>query len=99
MSTATRAVPESLAGFLSSPKQCLINGQWTAAADGQTFDVINPSNAEVIAQVASGQSADIDAAVKAARQAFESGPWSKLTASARGQLLWKIGELIEQNND
>lgn len=73
--TASRsAIPESLSSFLSEPKQLLINGQWVPAQSGRTFDVFNPASAEVIAQVAEGEAADIDAAVRAARAALEEGP-------------------------
>ncbi len=99
MSTATHKVPESIASFLANPKQLLINGQWQDAASGKSFDVVNPASEKVIAQVAHGDEQDIALAVQAARQAFESGPWSKMTPSERGKLIWKIGDLIEKHND
>ncbi len=55
--------------------QCFIGGQWVPAASGKTFETINPATEEVIAQVAEGDAADVDLAVKAARAAFEKGPW------------------------
>ena len=76
-----------------------INGQWKAARLGETFEVYNPATGEVIAHCAAGDKADIDAAVHAARRAFESGPWSKMTASERGRLLWKLGDLLEEHGD
>ncbi|MCA9217594.1 MAG: aldehyde dehydrogenase family protein, partial [Planctomycetales bacterium] len=99
MATVTRSYSDSVASFLSKPKQLLINGQWSPASDGTTFDVINPSTTETIAQVAHGKGADIAAAVKSAREAFENGPWSRMTPSQRGKLIWKIGDLIEKHND
>ena len=99
MSIVTGSVSESLRSFLSKPKQMLIDGEWADAASGQTFDVYNPATAQVIAQVAEGGEPDIDAAVKAARAAFETGPWSTMTPSERGKLIWKVGDLIEQHND
>ena len=54
---------------------------------------------QVIAQVAEGDAADVDLAVAAARRAFDQGPWSKMTASDRGRLIWKIGDLIELHAD
>ncbi len=99
MSTATYSVPASLASFLDSPKHLLIGGKWQAAASGKTFEVINPANESVIAHVAHGADADIELAVKSARHAFDHGPWSKMTASERGKLIWKIGDLIEKHND
>ena len=50
--------------------QCFIGGQWTPAASGKTFETNNPASEEVIAQVAEGDAADVDAAVAAAREAF-----------------------------
>src|SRR5215469_3941002 len=75
----------------------LIGGQWVYSASGKTFDTINPSTGEVLAKVAEGDQEDINRAVAAARKAFESGPWPKLTPSQRGRLLLKLADLIEQN--
>ena len=99
MSVATPAHPETLTEFLTSPKKLFIGGHWVEATDGRTFDVVNPATADSIARVGEGKAADIDLAVRAAREAFESGPWSRLTASERGKLLWRIGDLIEENLD
>lgn len=99
MSTVSASVPKSLESFLSKPKQQLIDGNWVDAVHGGTFEVVNPANAEVVGHVAEGKADDIEAAVVAARKAFESGPWSKMTASERGKLIWKIGDLIEKHND
>jgi len=85
--------------FLSSPKKMLIDGKWVAAASGKTFPVYEPSTGDVIAQVAEGDKEDIERAVKAARKAFEAGPWSQMTPSERGKLIWKIGDLIDANGD
>jgi phenylacetaldehyde dehydrogenase len=93
----TSSVPPSLQAFLRSPKQLLIDGSWQNAKSGKSFDVYDPATDQVIAQVAEGESADVDLAVAAARRAFDSGPWSKLSASDRGRLIWKIGDLIEQH--
>ncbi|TWU60397.1 Phenylacetaldehyde dehydrogenase [Rubripirellula tenax] len=100
MSTADLSVvPESLRSFLGTPKQLLIDGRWVDAKSGKQFDVYDPATDQVVARVAEGDAADVDAAVSAARRAFDSGPWSKMTASDRGRLIWKVGELIEQNAD
>ena len=99
MSTATRPDSEALRSFLAQPKQLLIDGKWRSAALGSTFEVQNPSTEHVIATVAEGKADDIDSAVSAARKAFETGPWSKMTASQRSRLIWKIGDLIEKHND
>jgi phenylacetaldehyde dehydrogenase len=99
MSTATQTVPKTLSSFLAEPKQLLIDGHWQSAASGKTFDVINPANEKTIGRVAHGTDEDIALAVKAARNAFDSGPWTRMTASERGKLIWKIGDLIEKHND
>jgi aldehyde dehydrogenase (NAD+) len=79
--------------------QCLINGKWQAAKSGKTFDTINPATEEVIAKVAEGDAADVDLAVKAAREAFENGPWSKMDARDRGKLMNRLADLIEEELD
>jgi phenylacetaldehyde dehydrogenase len=100
MSTDTKSqVPESLQSFLGAPKKLLINGKWVDAKSGKNFDVFDPATDSVIAQVAEGDAADVELAVTAARAAFDTGPWSKMTASERGRLIWKVGELIEENAD
>ena len=78
---------------------CFIDGQWLPAQSGRTFDTINPATEEVIAQVAEGDAADVDLAVKAARKAFESGPWSRMDARDRGRLILKLADLIESEAD
>jgi betaine-aldehyde dehydrogenase len=77
--------------------QNYINGQWVAGSSGETFPVYDPSTEEVIAHVASGTAADVDRAVKAARAAFDSGPWSQTSAAERGRLLYKLTEKIRAN--
>src|SRR6266446_4706575 len=74
-----------------------VNGQWVASASGQTFPFYDPSTEEVIARVSSADKTDVDAAVKSAREAFDSGPWAKTTAQDRGRILFKLAEKIRQN--
>src|ERR1039457_2257118 len=83
--------------FLGKPRQMLIDGKWVHAASGKTFPTYNPATGEVLAQVAEGDRQDIDLAVKAARRAFDSGPWSRMTASERGKLVWKLADLLEEH--
>jgi phenylacetaldehyde dehydrogenase len=90
---------EKVSSYLSKNRKMLINGQWVEAASGKTFPTYNPATGEVMARVAEGDREDIDRAVKAARSAFETGPWSKMTPSERGRLIWKLGDLLEQNLD
>ena len=78
--------------------QNYVNGQWVSSASGKTFPVYDPSTEEVIAQVAASESADVERAVKAARAAFDSGPWPKTTAQDRGRILFKLAEKVRQNS-
>ena len=79
--------------------QCFIGGQWVPAASGKTFETINPATEEVIADVAAGDREDVDLAAKAARKAFETGPWAKMDARDRGRLIHKLADLIEEEFD
>ncbi len=76
----------------------LLNNEWRAAASGKTMDVVNPATEEVIAEVASAGPEDLDAAVKAARAAFE-GPWAQLSARERGRLVRKLGDRLLERAD
>jgi phenylacetaldehyde dehydrogenase len=80
--------------FITTKRQLFIDGQWVDAASGRTFVTPNPATGDVLATVAEGDAQDVDRAVRAARRAFEDGPWSRLTPSDRGRLIWKIGDLI-----
>lgn len=80
----------------SAPKKMLIAGRWTEAASGKTFATLNPATGETLAEIAEGDKADIDLAVRAARKAFE-GPWRRMTPSERGRAMWKLADLIEQH--
>jgi phenylacetaldehyde dehydrogenase len=84
MATATIQLEDKVTDFISKPRKMLINGKWVESASGKTFPTYNPATGEVLARVAEGDREDIDRAVKAARTAFEGGPWSRLTASERG---------------
>jgi len=75
----------------------LIGGKWVESRSGKRFSTINPVNEQVIAEVAEGSVEDVDAAVKSARAAFDSGPWSRMDARDRGRLMNKLADLIEAN--
>jgi aldehyde dehydrogenase (NAD+) len=81
------------------PGKLLIGGEWRNSA--KTFTTINPATGKELTQVASASAQDVDAAVQAARKAFDDlqGPWRKMSASERGRILWKLAELIEKNID
>lgn len=90
---------EKVAAFLKGKKKLYINGEFVESASNKTFDTPNPATGETLATVYEADKADIDRAVKAARAAFESGPWSKMSASARGQLMYKLAELMEEHKE
>lgn len=81
------------------PTQLLIDGQWREAISGKRFETVNPATGEVITSVAEADKADVDLAVKAARKAFEEGPWSKMTATDRGKVLSKLADLIMEHRE
>jgi phenylacetaldehyde dehydrogenase len=85
--------------FVGAPRQMFINGQWTDAASGKTFDTPNPATGETLARVAEGDAEDINRAVRAARKAFDDGPWTRMTPSERGRIIWRIGDLILEHAD
>ena len=92
------ATEERVHAFISNPGKLLIDGDWVPAASGRTFDTINPATEEKLAEVAHGEKEDIDRAVRAARQAFAyDSPWRRMSPSARGKLIWRIGDLIEEH--
>ncbi|MEM1097493.1 MAG: aldehyde dehydrogenase family protein [Planctomycetota bacterium] len=98
------ALPQALdhlafAGFLRKPKQILIDNQWVDGDSGETFAVYDPARGQEIAQCVAGNARDIDRAVAAARRAFDDGPWTRMTSSERGRLIWKLGDLLEENLD
>jgi phenylacetaldehyde dehydrogenase len=99
MSAAVEMVSLSapVKSFVGQPRQALIDGRWQNAQAGESFEVFNPATEEVIALVADCKKADVDLAVAAARKAFDTGPWPRMSPSARGKVLWKIGDLILQN--
>jgi phenylacetaldehyde dehydrogenase len=86
------------ARYVEAPRNLLIGGQWVAARSGKTLDVIDPSNGRVIGKVAAAEAADADAAVAAARAAFE-GPWSHMPPAERGKLIWRLADAIDSIAD
>ena len=90
-------IDSRVADFIGKPRKMLIDGKWVTSISGKTFPTYNPATGEVLAQVAEGDKQDVDAAVKAARKAFETGPWSRMQATQRSKLIWKLGDLLEQN--
>lgn len=89
----------SVRSFVARRHPLWIDGRGVDAASGATFPTFDPATGDEIARVASGDREDVDRAVGAARRALESGPWSRMTPSLRGRLIWKLADLIEQHGD
>jgi betaine-aldehyde dehydrogenase len=81
---------------MNSYDQLYINGQWVSPVKGGTFDSIDPSSEAVITQVAAATAEDIDLAVKAARQAFDEGPWPQMSGAERAAVLRRIAQGIRE---
>ena len=98
MATTTEAT-SAAARFREQPKRMLIDGDWVEARHGRTLEVYDPALSEIIDHVPAGDAEDVDLAVAAARRAFEDSDWSRLTASKRGRLIWRIGDLLLEHAD
>jgi acyl-CoA reductase-like NAD-dependent aldehyde dehydrogenase len=79
--------------------EIFVSGKWQAPMSGETYQPVNPANEELLTAVGKADERDIDAAVAAARKAFDQGPWPKMGAHERGRIVWRLGELIQQNLD
>ena len=79
--------------------QMYINGEWVAAQSGKTFESINPSDGKPWAVVPEADEVDVDTAVKAAHRAFTEGPWSTMTATDRGKLLRRLGDVLAEHSE
>src|ERR687888_1259034 len=97
MATATAEKPRTAKPPKVKDQPMFIGGKWVDSASGKAFPTINPATGETICRVAEGDKADVDLAAKAARKAFEEGPWPKMNASERGRLMNRLADLIEQN--
>ena len=97
MATATPTDDETQVRIRQT--QCFIGGEWVPARSGRTFETIDPATEEPIASVAEGDAADVEAAVRAAREAFDRGPWPRMDARERGRLIHKLCDLIEDEID
>lgn len=92
------ALPRPKALATLAPRKLLINGRWVPSRTGKTFESINPATGEVLAHIAEASDADVDAAVRAARAAFD-GVWSATKPIERQRLLLKLADLIERDYD
>ncbi|MDE2149745.1 MAG: aldehyde dehydrogenase family protein [Gammaproteobacteria bacterium] len=97
--SASPGISRAVRDFITKKRKILIDGKWVDAVSGKTFEVYDPSTGETIAHCGRSDKEDIDRAVRAARKAFDSGPWSRMTPSQRGRIVWKIGDLILEHLD
>jgi phenylacetaldehyde dehydrogenase len=91
------AIHDEVREFVARPRPLLINGKWVEAASGKLFATRNPATGAVLAEAAEGDREDVERAVRAARNAFESGPWSIMPPNQRGRLLMKLADLVEKH--
>jgi aldehyde dehydrogenase (NAD+) len=96
MATATAEKSRAVKAPAVKDQPLFIGGKFVDSVSGKTFAAINPATGGTICQVAEADKADVDLAVKAARKALESGPWSKMDAADRGRLLYKLADLVEK---
>src|ERR1700751_2077937 len=99
MATATAKKAPTIKRPQVKDQPLFIGGKWLDSVSGKTFATVNPATGQTICQVAEGDKADIDLAVKAARKAFEDGPWARMSGADRGRLLNKLADLIEANKE
>ncbi|WP_085991204.1 aldehyde dehydrogenase family protein [Oceanobacillus senegalensis] len=87
------------AAFTSKPLKMFIGGKWVDALSGKRTEVRNPADGTMITTVAEADKEDVDVAVRAARKAFEEGPWSRMKPNERAKLMLKLADLIEENGE
>ena len=97
--TAQDQLGKAAKSFLAGEHQLLIDGKSRDAKSGKRFDVFDPATGQAVAAVAEADAADVDEAVKAARRAFEIGPWSKTSPQDRCKLMWKLADVLETHAD
>ncbi|CAA0818433.1 Aldehyde dehydrogenase family 2 member C4 [Striga hermonthica] len=98
---ANGRVDTSLINYIPQLKftKLFINGDFVDSISGKTFETIDPRNEEVLAKVSEGSNEDVDLAVKAARQAFDYGPWPRLSGSERRRIMLRLADLIDQHHE
>jgi len=99
LSKVTRHFSSSHASIKPRVTQLLIDGKFVNSSSGKTFDTFNPATEQKITSVQEASVEDVNKAVKAARRAFDEGPWRRMDAANRGRLIYKLADLIEKNQD
>jgi acyl-CoA reductase-like NAD-dependent aldehyde dehydrogenase len=85
------------AASIAFPTQAVIDGKLAAAKSGKTFDNVGPRDGKIVSKVAACEAEDIDAAVKAARAAFEDGRWRGKHPREKKKIMFKLAELMERD--
>lgn len=93
------SLSDKVAAFLNGTKKLYLNGEFVESVSTKTFDTYNPATGEVLASVYEAGKEDIHLAVKAAKNAFEKGPWSKMRPADRGKLIYKLAALVEEHKE
>ncbi|WP_338752713.1 aldehyde dehydrogenase family protein [Bacillus sp. FJAT-52991] len=93
----TSQLSPKVVSFLNGLKKLYINGEFVDSVSGKTFETLNPATGEVLAVVSEAVEEDIDLAVRAAREAFDNGAWSKMGSAERSRLIYKLADLMEEN--
>ena len=93
---AEYSIMTAVRGFLTGNKKLLIDGKWVDAASGKTFPTMDPATGQTLTEVPLGQDEDVDRAVRAARRAFDTGPWPTMKPNQRERLLWRIGDILSE---
>jgi phenylacetaldehyde dehydrogenase len=88
-----------VSNFVRAKHYLFIDNKKVLPRSGKTFDVLNPANGQKIAEAPEAGPEEVEDAVRAARAAFESGPWARMSPNDRGKLVWKFGELLEKYGD
>jgi len=99
MSSVVTPLKNKVEQFLQGKKKLYINGEFVESVSGKTFETVNPATGETLATVYEGDKEDIDRAVKAAREAFDRGPWSKMSAAERSRIMYKLADLMEKHQE
>ncbi|WP_369903184.1 aldehyde dehydrogenase family protein [Bacillus manliponensis] len=99
MSQLAMNLHEKVEKFLQGTKKLYVNGAFIESASGKTFTTPNPATGETLAIVAEAGREDIHKAVIAARQAFDEGPWSRMSAAERSRLMYKLADLMEEHKE
>ena len=95
--TLTKQAVQETVASLAYRNQAFINGRFVSAQSGKTFTTLNPATGKALTEVAACDEADVNAAVEAARAAFDSGVWSGLPVAERKQVMFRFADLIDQH--